>query len=514
MTKARRIYVISDLHIGGSYADDQAPRDERKRGFRMMTRVKELTAFVRKLAALPDDPPVELVINGDFIDFLAEERGAGQGVDPDAAPAWTAFRFAQGEALAAFQAVVERDKILFDALKQLLKAGKRLTVLLGNHDIEMCLPDVRAAFEAAVGPGALRFIDDGQALDLGEVLIDHGNLFDPANVVDHEQLRLVRSVYSRGRFAELDGLFSPPAGSRLVAEVMNPIKVAYGFIDLLKPESEPLFALLLALEPSYRNILDDAASALAHAARTLVPRRGLPWSLRNVSAEPAATNEPAPTLLEVGAGEPAPSALDLLVADVLANESGVAAALAAEGKDGQVALEEVAAGGFLARWSLFRLLTGRDKGELELDRRIPQVQATLRVLVGDTSFVRSIENKRYLEAAQSLATEGLKPYKVVVFGHTHHAKALTIPGTEVRYFNTGTWANLMRFPDALLDPTLTAGDVRAELFAFAKQLEKNQLDVVFNPTYVRLDLGADGALQHAQLYDYDWKNDRLPDLKS
>jgi hypothetical protein len=29
---------------------------------------------------------------------------------------------------------------------------------------------------------------------------------------------------------------------------MNPIKIAYGFIDLLKPESEPLLALLLALD--------------------------------------------------------------------------------------------------------------------------------------------------------------------------------------------------------------------------------------------------------------------------
>src|SRR5689334_9048750 len=102
MTIARSIYVISDLHIGGTYPDPAAPHIERRRGFRMMTRVAELAAFIRQLARLPADPAVELVINGDFIDFLAEERGSGIDVEPNTAPEWTPFRAAPGEALAAF----------------------------------------------------------------------------------------------------------------------------------------------------------------------------------------------------------------------------------------------------------------------------------------------------------------------------------------------------------------------------------------------------------------------------
>jgi hypothetical protein len=42
-----------------------------------MTHVAGLAAFVRQLARLPAAPAVELMINGDFIDFLAEERGSG-----------------------------------------------------------------------------------------------------------------------------------------------------------------------------------------------------------------------------------------------------------------------------------------------------------------------------------------------------------------------------------------------------------------------------------------------------
>jgi hypothetical protein len=50
-----------------------------------------------------------------------------------------------GEALAAFRKVARRDRELFAALPELLAAGKTLTILLGNHEIDLCLPDVRSA---------------------------------------------------------------------------------------------------------------------------------------------------------------------------------------------------------------------------------------------------------------------------------------------------------------------------------------------------------------------------------
>lgn len=509
MTTARSVYVISDLHIGGTYPDPAAPRVERRRGFRMMTRVAELAGFIRHVARLPDDPAVELVINGDFIDFLAEERGSGIDVEPNAAPEWTPFRAAPGEALAAFREVVRRDRDLFAALRELLAAKKALTIVLGNHDIELCLPDVRAALEAALGPGTLRFLDDGRALDLGEVLVDHGNLFDPANVVDHDKLRVVRSVYSRGWYQELDDLFRPPAGSRLVAEVMNPIKVAYGFIDLLKPESETLFALLLALEPSYRDLLDELASSLASAARSLVPRRGVPWALRNVSDD--GNRGPVGILRDETGGPPPPSALDELVAQVLADDAAAAASLQAVGTERGGIQTEVSGGTWRARWSLLRLLLGDDQGDL--DTRVRDVHATLRSLEGDQSFVRGSENARYLDAAKWLAQPGpsQKGYKAVVFGHTHHAKAMTIPGTQSSYFNTGTWANLMRFPEVFTSKTATHDEVRTELIAFANKLKTNDLEAYlhFEPTYVRIDLDADGKLVKAELRDYNAKADEL-----
>lgn len=256
--------------------------------------------------------------------------------------------------------MVARDKVLFVALRGLLAAGKRLTILLGNHDIELCLPDVRAALEQELGAGDLHILCDGEALDLGEVLVDHGNLFDPANVVDHERLRVARALYSRGWFDAIRDAFEPPAGSKLVVDVMNPIKTAYGFIDLLKPESEPLLALLLAIEPSYRDALEDTARALKRAVTTFLPRRGVVNALRNVADE-GGTEEGWRRCATWGAvrwerwmrcGR-----------DDRGRGGGDVAVGGGAGSGGGAM--EVADGVWRARWSLFRLLIGDEKGDLD-----------------------------------------------------------------------------------------------------------------------------------------------------
>ncbi|MEJ2238454.1 MAG: hypothetical protein P8X82_09175, partial [Gemmatimonadales bacterium] len=77
---ARQVFVISDLHIGGDYA---APDDPDDRGFRISTQVPALTSFVTALAdKQPGGPVIELVINGDFIDFLAEKVPNSSGWEP------------------------------------------------------------------------------------------------------------------------------------------------------------------------------------------------------------------------------------------------------------------------------------------------------------------------------------------------------------------------------------------------------------------------------------------------
>src|SRR5262245_26315627 len=100
----REVYVISDLHIGGRYPTAVRSGD---RGFRMCTRVADLTRFVASLAARgASGADLELVINGDFIDFLAEEG--------DGEVAFIPFVDDPAEAERRFDRVTERDAPLFD----------------------------------------------------------------------------------------------------------------------------------------------------------------------------------------------------------------------------------------------------------------------------------------------------------------------------------------------------------------------------------------------------------------
>jgi UDP-2,3-diacylglucosamine pyrophosphatase LpxH len=247
---ARIIYVISDLHLGGEAQPG-------KRGFRICTHEAELAGFINSLTKM-DGPAIELVLNGDVIDFLAEPIA-------DTPPRWSAFHYPEQIALGCLDRVVNRSASVFTALRGFL--GKhRLVILPGNHDSELNLPAVRRSLRGHVGAdrGAdYEFIAHGEAYRVGDVLIEHGDWMDDMNFVDYHVLRRVCGIVSRGMAVREEFLSDPPAGSKLVAEVINDIKKTYSFVDLLKPDVEATFPVILALEPGRRRELLKIAKALA-----------------------------------------------------------------------------------------------------------------------------------------------------------------------------------------------------------------------------------------------------------
>jgi hypothetical protein len=93
------LFIISDLHIGGKHSDEPGGR-----GFRINTHVDALVHFIGEIGARAraTGRRTELVINGDFIDFLAEE------VPTDARR--RSFIANQSEAVATLDAIVARDQ--------------------------------------------------------------------------------------------------------------------------------------------------------------------------------------------------------------------------------------------------------------------------------------------------------------------------------------------------------------------------------------------------------------------
>src|SRR6202011_3262869 len=125
------------------------------------------------------------------------------------------------------------ERPLFAAFGRLLERGHRLVLLLGNHDIELTLPTVRQRVAERIGVRGnhdYQFIIDGEAYVVGRALIEHGNRYDPYNVVDYDGLRRVRSLLSRHLPVPDEYAFDAPAGSHMVADVINPIKKDYRLI--------------------------------------------------------------------------------------------------------------------------------------------------------------------------------------------------------------------------------------------------------------------------------------------
>lgn len=471
-TANKSVYVISDLHLGGKPALDG-------RGFRICTREAELAAFVTKITKA-DAGTVELVINGDSVDFLAESS-------VDAPERWEAFRTNEAHAVAILDRIAERSALFFQSLQALLKKGHRLVILPGNHDIELNLPQVRARLRyhvGASGPADYEFIPHGEAYRVGDVLIEHGNRVDDMNFVDQNELRTFCGMLSRCDPKEKDFRYDPPAGSKLVAELINDIKKTYSFIDLLKPEKEAAFPIILALEPGRRGDLLRIATALAEGKLRRSRQLLLNWT--NISAGP----EPVLPLPSVD------SELDPLQQSLLRT---VKRADFGEFHSSNGTVQEI---GAFDRFQSFAALLFGHRNET-WNQRLADLLAALRSFQNVSAFDQSVEvDESYADEASRLA---YGPIRHVVFGHTHLAKMVKL-GEGRFYFNSGTWADLLRLPKKILDPTRTYSPF-AELEKLMKNLIKQKYDgyKMFHPTYVHFVQDPDGHSVQFELCNHNWK---------
>ncbi len=493
MALSRQLYVISDLHLGGLYDTSGAPG---ARGFRLCTQVPALAKFIDSLTAKPaGSPPIELVINGDMVDFLAEREEAPPHFVP-----YTADERVAADKLAA---ILTRDQPFTDALHRFLERGHRLVILLGNHDLELVLPAVRRRLAELLGLRGghdFTFILDGEAYVVGDVLIEHGNRYDQFNVVNQDALRHVRSLLSRRQRVPDDYAFDPPAGSKMVATVINPIKEKYRFIDLLKPETGAVIPMLLALEPGYRSRLLQAVKLKAQAREHRLAEAAMPRIGSDISAAGGDMGGVAIGEDISSGGMGGGSSHDALREELKAVMGEEADAFlrdieAAAGP--QIGSDISTAETISETFGLVRLLLGGKSDDVE--RRLGPLLKALRALRDDHSFDRGTESdKDTWESAKALAANGIRH---VIFGHTHMAKKIPLAGGGF-YLNSGTWADVMEFPKEIVSGT--DAEALPKVREFVAHISKSDFTpwTLFRPTYVRVDIGPDGSAAAAELCDY------------
>lgn len=192
------LLVLSDVHLGSDLNDLMPPKDRIHRAREVDEDLVRLLTHYREARA--PDGRWRLVIAGDFIDFIgmtvradedtlstptnAEERAYGLGN-------------AEDHARVKLRRVATRHADVFDALAAFVSAGHAVTLVHGNHDLELHWGGVRAELvtilrEHALARGAHRegfeeritfqpwfFHVDGVAY------IEHGHQYDQYCATDH-----------------------------------------------------------------------------------------------------------------------------------------------------------------------------------------------------------------------------------------------------------------------------------------------------------------------------------------
>lgn len=425
-----KIFVISDLHLGGV------------RGFQIFNSGTELKKLIDHIRTLSEDEHVALIINGDFIDFLAEPRA--EHFDPVGATRKLERIVNDGAFASAWK-----------ALKNLVSTPNRsLVVNLGNHDIELALPWVRArllsllagADDAARGRITLAFDGTGFLCSVGNarVLCVHGNEVDDWNVVDYETIRRCGRDMQQGRAVES---WVPNAGSQLVIDVMNDLKTRYPFVDLLKPEMQAVVPTLAALAPDQRDKLRATAAVAGRLA----------WDkLRRATGFLSAEEEDAARRAAARVGKAAirPGSASRSAAGDLSVKGEVefggrkhAEALMAQAEDRfrqgirpMSLIGDDERGQYLGfRSALVKLARGADVAEA--------LREALKDLGEDRSFELHDEDKTFRELDELIGDNA----DFVIAGHTHLARALPRRKGRGWYFNSGTWARLIKLEKQVLD---------------------------------------------------------------
>jgi UDP-2,3-diacylglucosamine pyrophosphatase LpxH len=444
---AKRVFVISDLHLGGDPA--------------MMSRPQWLGEFIDSLPArLKVDESLELIINGDFVDFLAIAPFADFTSDPI-------------EAVKKLSIVTNAPSsfaVVFDALARHVTAHHQLVIIVGNHDLELALPAVQDALcERLLAPtGTLRFIDDGRAYRIGNVLIEHGNTYDGANDNDWNGVRHLASVQTRARMPHTDVQTS--AGSKIVHKIVNELKPRYPFLPTIQPEGQLLVLLMLEFEPELRS--DIAKIAQLFRGQKLaekLPKKGKTAIAATGSGEAELDEELRElfasnyTLLH-SAKQPISSGSDWLNSWRNNQKDGLAYML----KHGLPIPTE----------RLNRIRLGMKK----------IVDADQSDLIHGDAQQYGVEAERMLKMIPGL--------QVVVMGHTHLPR-IRHYGDAV-YINTGTWIDRFRIPPEVLnDATCQA------LIPFLRQLLQPNGVKAMLPHFADLSVAPNGHVRSKSLYVYE-----------
>ncbi len=164
---------------------------------------------------------VELVINGDFLDFLAVPY-----VEFYDDEFWS-----ETAALAKLRMIMSAHLGVLEALKRFVSTPrKKIVYIIGNHDAEFVFDSLKEEFLNFFGDGRANIILSNAIsihVPIKGVSIQHGHQYERAHEFDQENA-IVETLNG-------EKYFIPPWGSYYVTNVINKYKQERSFINAVRP---------------------------------------------------------------------------------------------------------------------------------------------------------------------------------------------------------------------------------------------------------------------------------------
>jgi UDP-2,3-diacylglucosamine pyrophosphatase LpxH len=422
-------WIVSDLHIGGTPGSQMFQCGSQFKA--LIDQILKEHQELRAAGAGMQDAQCLLVINGDFIDFLAQNP-----------PAF----FSLKDSVSMLQSILQEPAFrpVTKALQDFTAAeGTHLVVVLGNHDLELALPDCRQQFLQTITSGKperrgkveLCFEGWGYRFSVAgrRALCLHGNETDPWNFTRYDELdRIQREMMIHGD-SPFGRNWMPSAGTQFVIRAVNPIKAEFPFVDLMHPLFPLLTTVLGILDPGNITYVDDFAAAAAKAkandlTRPQSQRRMLSAGALTMDGEIVRHDSSAEEIIRATEAALRNGTIDELIAndgtDLLFMDGWIKSMKSAASAAWDKTIE-------LKNRTVKSLTDAGKRIHCETLRRalLPIVQET-----PETPEFLSSEDKAIERAIGGT-------YDVVFAGHTHSQRFASRHSGKGFYVNTGTWAD-------------------------------------------------------------------------
>lgn len=243
-------FIISDLHLGagreGNYLED-------------FTLDSYFASFLKEISheARTQGCEVELIINGDFFEFL--QVPAVDDFDPHTTyPAQAYLDSSEPASIKRLNLIVSGHQEVFNALTDFMHVEpprRRLTIIKGNHDVNLYWPRVKSRLREVLGASGTR----ASLLLFADEFVKREHLYAEHGHQRAEKMNAYHDFLDPHHPGEPTQLFYP-AGSRYVANFFNEIEQDRWFVDSIKPLTSLIW---YALHWDF----DFAADALVHFVR-------------------------------------------------------------------------------------------------------------------------------------------------------------------------------------------------------------------------------------------------------